>query len=190
MVYMLHQSYVLWEGILLHCCYSFNLRSFFRKPAVLFLAFLLAVGFSFGAYTACISAPVLSSMMRMAASGCVSIVRVAVVVLLPFSFAAVAVLLMRPFLLYLLVLFKSFGYGFCLCGICIVFEQAGWLICFLLLFTDSAVMATLVFFSLRHISGLKNGAFFELIVLSSCCFLVGIIDVTVIFPFLSTILIL
>ena len=167
----------------------FRYFDFLRKPSVLILAFLIVFGFSFGIYTSCISAPTACSLMRMAVSSHVSIVRIAVIVLLPFSFAAIAAFLTKPFLLYVLAYCKAFGFAFCICTICICFEQSGWLICFLLLFTDSITTAAIFLFALRHASGFGDRALLELSVLAGWCLCIGIVDVTVIFPVLSTVLI-
>jgi hypothetical protein len=156
----------------------------FRKRYPLFLAFLSCAGFSFGIYTACISDPSIFSLMRMAASSHVSIVRVLLVVLLPFLISAIAVLLSNRLLLHLVVLIKSIFYGFCMYAICLEFDHAGWLMCMLLLLTDSVVLLSVHWFALRQRIVFKS-AYRELSLLTLLCVGVGFFDATVISPFLT-----
>ena len=93
-------------GMRLNQFFDLKRLHYFRKQEEIVLAFLAAVGFAFGIYSAFISGLNIVSLMRIAASGCVSIVRLLVLILLPFSFAAVAAFLKKPFLLYLLIFLK------------------------------------------------------------------------------------
>ncbi|MDO5399856.1 MAG: hypothetical protein Q4F17_02605 [Eubacteriales bacterium] len=94
----------------------------------------------------------LSSMMRRAAVGSVSIVSLVGSALFPFLISAFAVLLSRSALL--LVCFgKAFLFSFTAAGILRAFGGAGWLACRLVMFSDFALLPLLYFFWLRLLSG-------------------------------------
>ena len=160
----------------------------FRKLYPLVLAFFSCASFSFGVYTASISGPAVFSLVRSAVSGQVSIMRMVLVVVLPFLVSAVAVLLSKAFLLLFLILLKSCFYGFFIYAVCVEFPNAGWLVCMLLLFTDAAVLLCTHFFALRHRWSFSDSAVKELLLLFVLCLGVGFLDATVISPFLTMLL--
>lgn len=119
-----------------------------RKSLVVFWC----VGLICGIFTAA-GAGNLSSLMRACCHSRVSIVGLMFVPTLPFLFSAVAVYFSFPRLLYPIGFLKAFSFGFCLQAVSSAFGSAGWLMRFLLLFTNCMTIPVLCWFWLRHVDG-------------------------------------
>lgn len=165
---------------------SFSYQS--RKARIIYLAFSSCLGSSFGIYTAGLSSFDISFLMRMAGVCRVSIVGLAAVTLLPLLITAAAVLLSKPNLLFLLTFAKACLYSYCLYGICCGFTGAGLLVCFLLLFSDSAVVLLIHWFSFRNICGFTDSSFRELLGIIVFCISVGIVDYCIVSSFLTSLI--
>ena len=116
-----------------------------RRSCNFFLIFLWCIGFACGANLARRTGNFVS-LMRACCESRVSIVGLVTVPFLPFLFSAVAVYLSSLPLLYLTAFFKTFSFGFCIFAVTRSFGSAGWLIRFLLLFTDICTLPVLLRF--------------------------------------------
>lgn len=133
---------------------------------------------------ACSAASISNSfflLMRAAQSG-VSIFGLLMTALLPFLFTALAVFLSEPRLFLPIAFCKAFSFAYCGVGIGLAYGLAGWLVRFLLLFSDGCLIPVLYWFWLKHISDLRRSAPIELA--SGCGFaiLAGLLNYGLISP--------
>lgn len=149
------------------------------------LAFVWISGLICGVMYAAYDATIIS-LMRMVCFNCVSIVGLATILILPLLISAVAVYFSKPAVIYLLSAFKAFSSGYCIYGTLAVYGSAGWLIRLLLLFSDTCITVVLMWFWIRHISGSKRALTADTAVCTVLAGLIGIIDYTVVSPFLVT----
>jgi hypothetical protein len=126
-----------------------------------------------------------SSLMREAFIRPVSIVSLAITVFLPLLISAFAVFTSRLWVLYPLAFYKAFVFSFSAYGALIAFGSAGWLIRFLLLFSDFLLLPVLYFFWHRQISGSGKKFKSDFTVCSLIAAAVCGLDLTVISQFLS-----
>ena len=125
-----------------------NLTSVGRHSCKLVILILWTVGFWLGVCFAAY-ADNLTSLMRAFCDSGVSIVGLFLVPVLPFLISAVAIFRSALLILYLTCFCKSFLLGFSVCIVSSAFSGGGWLICFLLLFTDLLTVPALFLFQLR-----------------------------------------
>jgi len=159
-----------------------------RKTELFLLAFFSSFGAAFGVIIACSSNAYFFSMMRMAAFRHVSIVDLTLVTLFPFLITAIAFFLSKPYLFFVIAFFKAFLYTLMLSCICIEFLQAGWLVCFLLLFSDTFVTLILHWYWVRHIHGFLGSAFTELFFCMAFSLGICLIDYIWVAPFLTALM--
>ncbi len=168
------QNTILWRRFL----------GWFRRDTVrLWLVWFL--GLTMGTICARYADPTYYAMMRLAASGRMSIVGLAASVLLPFLISAYAVLIDKPGLLLGVCTCKAFSFGYSGTLARGAFGTAGWLIQPLLQFTQICMIPVLCCFCLRHISGRRSSVKRELAI---CLVLMAIcagIDYFVVSPFLA-----
>ena len=122
-------------------------------------------------------------LMRSAVHGPVSIVGLLIVVLLPFLFSAVAVYISKPCLLLGVAFCKGLFFSLVSMGVMGAYGSAGWLMRFLLMFTDIVSMPVLVFFWLH--SGVSGRiSLREILVILAICVCICGIDARIISPVL------
>lgn len=126
------------------------------------------------------------SLMRGAASCSVSIVGLACSVYLPFLLSALAVYLNRPGLLYIVSFLKAWSFTLTAFGIQAVFGCAGWLVRFLLQFSDILLLCPLCWFCLRHIRSTTAIWKRDFVICSAAVAAVCSIDYCVVSQFLVT----
>ena len=114
----------------------------------------------------------------------VSIVSLIIAVLFPFLFSAFAVYLGKPGLLYLVCFLKSWAFTLAAYGTVVAFGYAGWLVQFLLQFSDILLLWLLYWFCLRHISKTEASAKRDFGICTAAIAAVCGIDYCVISPFL------
>ena len=159
-------------------------RSLFCKWKLLLLALCCCLGFSCGMIAAHRSDDTYFSMMRMAFTSHVSIPGLIASVSLPFLFSAFAVYLGKPKLIYFICFIKAALFSFGSFTALTAFASAGWLVRFLLQFSDIVMLPAFCWFSLRCITdtGLFKRDF------SICLFLfllIGSMDYCMVSPFLA-----
>ena len=109
-----------------------------------------------------------SALMRSVTEDRLSIIGLFLMLTFPFLISAVLLRFTRPLWILPVVFFKAFIYSCCLYGLTFAYGDAGWLVRWLLLFSDSCVVVLLLWFWLRNASG-------DLVTYKSdlllCCFL-------------------
>ena len=155
-----------------------------RKVSTIILAFCWCAGLLTGCFLANHAGNIHSSMMRRAVSCPVSIASL-VVLLLPFLFSAFAVYVSQYWLLVPIVFWKAMSFSRVACWITAAYGSAGWLMRFLLMFTDLFTLPLLVLFWLRY--GGKGRRLTALSALAYCAAAVSIgsVDFWIISPFLA-----
>ncbi len=164
--------------------------SFCREPSAgwvrhssIILASCWCAGLLLGIMAAASAGESLISKMRSAASQPVSIVPFLAYV--PFLLSAIVIHLRQPWFILPCSIIKAFLFGYCAFAVMLGFEQSGWLVVFLFLFSDAVSIPILYFYWLRCIKGsCAKGYWF-----SGCCLAallaVGLIDYCWIAPFLA-----
>ena len=134
------------------CFYSWN-TFLHRRYNFILLTLVIIAGSYLGVLCALDSRQLLFSMMRGCLGASVSIVGLAFALLLPFFAVILAALYSKHSALFPVFFFKSFCFCYCLTGICLAYGSAGWLVCGLLMLSDSVSLLLLLKLCLRHING-------------------------------------
>lgn len=109
------------------------------------------------------------------------------ILVLPLALSALSMKFLTPLLFIPLAFFDAFILAYSAYCVQFSFGGAGWLIRWLLLFSDSFIAVLLLLYWIRNIDGRYHGRKdFPLLLTVSC--LVGCIDYYVISPFLATLL--
>ncbi len=153
-----------------------------RKYRLLLCACWL-LGLCAGGFLGLLFEPFSFSMMRSAAVQSVSIVGLFLSALFPLVFTYFSVYLHKPIIIFLVCLFKAVAFGFSGTVIAKYFGDSGWLMQFLLLFSDSCVLPVLFlvwFLCLGDSNNMKRIPF-----LSYCIFGISVaaVDYYVVSPF-------
>ncbi len=119
------------------------------KSWIYFLAIPWVVGLLLGSILFLSVDGVPASLMHSVLFSELSISGLLTVVLLPLLFAAFAVYISQPIVLYLVVFFKAFTFAFILTGYLVTFVPSGWLICGMLMFSDIVVVPFFWYFLLQ-----------------------------------------
>lgn len=165
-----------------------NLPKFACRVSPFVLAVSVFLGHFLGVcFSLCASSSFLS-MMRMAVSSPVSIVSLLSAILLPFLISAVAVYLDRPVLLLPVAFVKAFCFSWVGLGVLSYFGSAGWLIWFLLMFSDCCSLPVLYWYWRRHIRENSSFDWSVSILVLSILVLIGAFDYCFISPFLANII--
>ncbi|MBE6976079.1 MAG: hypothetical protein E7439_02640 [Ruminococcaceae bacterium] len=122
--------------------------------------------------------------MRGASDCSVTIAGLLATVVLPYLFAAFAVYISKPKLLYLICFVKAFCFAMCGYGICVAYGSAGWLVRWLLQFSDICTVPVLCWFALRHLKGKGRTFRTDAMFYGGIVMLVGYLDFSLISPFL------
>ncbi len=125
------------------------------------------------------------SLMRSALCSDVSIFRLLCVILLPFLFSAFAVYFSKPRVLYLIAFLKAFLFAFVSAGITLAFGSAGWLVRWLVMFSDCLSLPLLWLYWQRNVSGQQGFRLAEFGVFAGIACLIGCLDHAFIVPLLS-----
>ena len=124
----------------------FSFSSLFRKGSIVILAFFLFTGLLMGSRLSEALDPSILPMMRASAMQSVSIVSMLSVLLLPFLLSAFFHSTCTAWLIIPICFLKGLCFGFCQTLICSSFAGAGWLVYFLLMFSDILTLPVLIFF--------------------------------------------
>lgn len=154
-----------------------------RKIRTAFLAFFWCMGLLSGAILAQYADEIHFSLMRRAAACSVSIVGL-VAVLLPFLFTAIAVNLSNCFVIFFLAFLKALLFSYHGCIISVAFGSAGWLVRYLLLFTDACTIPILLWLWIRCMDHQRVGLLRNIFICALASAAVGLIDFCVVSPFL------
>lgn len=171
-------------ALFLHSSYP----SAFRKCCHWFLALAWVLGLGFGTVIFRYTGSVFVSLVPLAAKSQPSIVGLLISGFLPFLFSAFAVYISAPRLLYGICIGKAFLLAYAVCGIHAAFPGSGWLIRWLLLFTDCCSAGLLYHYWQRHISGLRGFSARALAIYGGLIFLAAVVDQSYISPLLRVVL--
>ncbi len=166
----------------LHSIDSFT----FRKYNPFFLALSWILGLGYGVFVFRNTGSDLVSLMPLAVMRQPSIFGLLLSSVLPFLFSAFAVYICVPGLLLVISFVKAFLLAYVSCGIFSAFGSCGWLIRWLLLFTDLIGTVFLYLYWLRHISGVRVFSFRRFAGYLSVLFLTLWVDISCISPLLRS----
>lgn len=156
----------------------------FRRINLLLLAFSLSCGALLGTLVAALSDHSIVSSVRTACMYRVSIVDLLIVIAVPFFFLSVSLLTNSLYVLYLLCTFKVCSYALCQYCIWLTFGYSWWLVGTLLLFTDSIVLCSLVWFAVRSTDHYSKNIRRDFGIALAFCAIAGLLDYCLISPFL------
>jgi hypothetical protein len=105
-------------------------------------------------------------------------------VLLPFLFTAAAAIISNHWLYHCLALIKAFLFSYHACIVSAAFGSAGWLIRYLLLFTDACTVPVLLWLWMQGTDCHPRLQLRRTLVCSMISAIVGMIDFCVVSPFL------
>lgn len=158
-----------------------------RRSCKMILILVWCGGLLLGALGASGASNSINSLMRACVDSRVTIVGLLSVPLLPFLFSAVAVYLSISWLIYPIGFVKAFCFGFCACAVTIAYGSAGWLMMYLLLFTDCLTLPVLCWFWIRHVDGNKGRLWGDGVACMLWFVLIGSFDFWVVLPLLDKI---
>lgn len=158
--------------------------TFWRKFATTLLAVFVVSGFTLGVYAASMADTRLLDIMRTAACRPVSIVGLLAVAILPFFLSFLIVYSGHPVFLLPICFGKAFSWSYCSYLTVCAYGSAGWLIHFFLMFTDSALLSVLFWFSLRYITGKRPAILRDAAVCLVLAVTVAFVDLGYISPYL------
>ena len=168
--------------------FRLSFPGFRRRRLAVYLAFAWSAGLLLGSFFSVLSAPFSVSLMRMTLSGPVSIFGLLTILYLPLLFTAFAVYISQIWLIIPICFFKSLFFSFVAAGFLLLLPSGGWLLCFLLLFSDCLSIPILFFDWYRTCSQSRMEVFRSLAVSGIFLFVIGIADYYVISPFLIRLL--
>ena len=164
----------------LHTSQSVHLRKYDK----MLLALLWALGLAAGAIAFARIDIDLVSMLTQTAEMQPSLGSLLVTSTLPFLFSVVAVYLDSPRNLFWLSFLKAFCFSYVSCAVMTAFESAGWLIRWLLLFTDICSVVVLYLYCNRHITGFRSFSKRDTAIYQAVLCLIAGIDFSIISPLL------
>ncbi len=135
-----------------------NLAAWLRKETIPFLASAWLLGLVSGSFFSVSAGNSFLLTMRAAASSHVSIFGLLASILLPLLFSAFAVYISQPWLLVPIAFGKAFFFSYLALAVLSAFGSAGWLIRWLLMFSDSLSLPVLWWYWLRAVSGRRKFA--------------------------------
>lgn len=167
---------------------NLKLPNFGRKVSLTILAVVWLLGLLLGTVISICAGDSLVSLMRMAVSGRVSISGLLSAMVLPFLLSALAVYIQKPVLLVLIAFGKAFLVSYLGLGAMAAYGSAGWLVRWLLMFSDCCSLPLLWLYWLRLLSGKRRFASIETAALMIAVVLIGSLDYCVVSPFLAVLI--
>ena len=171
----------------MHNTDPFGLRKFRQRSCKRIPIFCWILGLTAGMLVAAGAGDSFSLMMRGADFSAVSIPGL-LITFLPFLLTAFAVYSSQPWILTLLILCKSFSFGYCTFGIMAVYNSASWLVRWLLMFSDCCSAAFLMWLWLRQCDSPGKCFLKEIAACTAAGLLVAILDICAISPFAAMLL--
>ena len=153
-----------------------------KEPSI-HLACSFLAGLLSGACVSIAASKSLLPMMLAAANSCVSISGLLSAMLLPLLFSAFAVYIRQNWLLIPIAFVKAFLFAFLGIGVMSAFGNAGWLVRWLLMFSDSLTLPLLWWFWLRAFSSGRTDALRFAALVAVAAVLIGSLDYSVVSPF-------
>jgi hypothetical protein len=184
---MLQNYTTLYSGRIEHMdrifCRTFSFFDCKLKPTI--LAFAWVGGLLLGAVVSVSADNLLASTMRAALSGSMSIMGPVAVVLLPLFLSAYAVYFSQPIMLAAVVFLKAFLFAYAGAALLILYPVSGWLLRWLLMFSDMVTMPILWFLWISVSFDNRESLHRRIVICAFCSVLVGCVDLFMIVPFLA-----
>ena len=159
-----------------------------RRTCMALFAFSACFGLATGVRSASLMGLSSLAMLASSASAVASPMGLASGALLPFLLSAWASWIGLEGLTVLVCLMKAFAFGLLGGGLGLVFGSAAWLVRLLLLFSDWICFPLLCWFCLRRLTGRHRELWTDLAVCGTLAPLVVFLEVSVIAPFLASLL--
>ena len=117
-----------------------------------------------------------------------SLVQLCLIRIIPFFLIAVCSAFSLSYLSIGIIFSKALLYGYCSSGIIQSFASAGWLILFLLLFSDFIAIVFLLWFSIRNMTRKRNSLKFDLLFCVTIVLVACYIECRAVSPYLIMLL--
>lgn len=163
-----------------------NFIKFSCRNSVWILAFCWVFSICLGLHLGSNLDTEIYSLMRMAPGCHVSIVGLMLNLFLPIVISAAAVRYLSPHAIHLLVFGKGLCHGFCMYMILAEFSSAGWLLCRLLMFSDSCLLVPLFVLWIHQINGYQERLKRDMLNCLVVAFVSAIVDYFMISPLIIT----
>lgn len=124
-----------------------------------------------------------ASLMRMVVKSRVSIIGLVLALFFPLVLTAVALITNMSFLVLPALFIKAVCFALCGCGLFITFGDAGWLVRWLFMFSDSCMVVFLLWFVLKHFAGDRETLKKDFSACCICAAFLGMIEILSISPF-------
>ena len=157
--------------------------SFWRKNCNFFLACSWTSGLLAGQFLLLRADASVYSLLRSAVSQPTSIAGLFVTAVTPFIFYSIAVSFSRPWLLVLLCFTRSLMFSYIVLGIAVSFWASSWLIRWIFLFSQCALVSLEYWYWRHYVSGEHGSDVVVFIFLISIVFLIVSLDYGVVLPF-------
>ena len=155
---------------------------FSRNKHILLPAFFWMGGLLVGILQAANAEDSILSLMRTGIFSGVSIVTLCVARLLPVIISALAFCI-APVLILPIVFYKAASYGYVATCISYAFQNAGWLMRFLVTFSDGCICAVLLWLWIRYMSAFRAAHHYAALISGLCVISICIFDYCVLIPF-------
>ena len=162
--------------------------AFFSRLHCTLLIFVWIIGQCVGCFTAMQVPDSYSLLMRLPGFTQVSIVWLAFSAVVPFLLSYIAMRFNLRILLVPILFLKSYAFTYCLCCVSIAFDDACWLFCWLILFTDCCCSILYLFFVLRYFNRTAKSQKRMLFVSIAIINMIVCIDYFVVLPFSALLL--
>ncbi len=147
-----------------------------------FLSVIWILGIFLGLYLSVSLTENSKSLVRTLLESRVSTVGLIANLFLPFIISAIVWKFKIPAIYLLLAFTKAICYGFCLCSIGYVFREAGWLLRWLFLFSDTCSSALLLWYWYRNIT-FNHSSAKDLYICGILAVSIALIDICHVIPF-------
>ncbi len=158
---------------------------YFLKRNIKLLCFSLIwlLGLSLGAYVASQTTTIHNSWMQSLYYSRLSIIGFLAMLIFPFLLSAILFRMSFWKMVLLLFFVKAFAFSWLASSIILYFDGAGWLLRWLLLFSESIASVLLVWFWTRNRQGRSNRRQNDLLLCLVIALVIGCIDSSVVSPF-------
>ncbi len=146
------------------------------------------IGLLAGIYIAYNAPATTLSMMRMCYFPRVSIIGFVLILTFPLILSVIAIRLHIPFMCYFIALLKAFCFSYSTGCIIILYGSAGWLVRWLLIFSDSCTVVVLFWFWFRYVSGDREVGKRDVVICILLTILICCADYYIVSPFVEILL--
>jgi hypothetical protein len=153
------------------------------------LFFVLLTGSLLGTLCAKETSTISTTLMRGCIASSVSIVSLVYSLLLPYLAVLLAAIYSNSFALFPICFIKFFSFSFMLMGLRLAFGPAGWLMCVLLMLSNSVSVVFLVCLCFRNIRGFRPSVYWDIEKRMITILGISLLDYHFIAPYLAQIIV-